>query len=310
MLPLFSNTTRLDKIPIRVSTQAVRHREYFHFHRHIQLCFVLSGKLKHPICENEYILQPGSCTFLLPHIPHVIDSSESEDTPLLAHIWFHENFLNEHGYALSSYGEYANFNGYKIPVVSDFTNHGDAPVQIMHEIINEFSREKSLSFKKMAKLTAELFSLACTEPAINKNDSLFKKQLTKVEAAINHIENHFQEKLSLDDLSEVAGMPRRSFTRQFKCITHLTPLQYILSVRLQKAFQLLKGKEMLFDEIARNSGLGNHTNLARTFVKNLGVTPSQFVDEYIKNTSFPHVQSIYNRYRWLFELQSSFNDKD
>ena len=310
MLPLFNSTAHLDKIPIRVSTQAVRQKEHFHFHRHIQLCFVLSGKLRHPIWKKEYILQPGSCAFLLPYMPHIIDDSESEDTPLIVHIWFHENFLKEYGYNLSSYGEYANFNGYKIPLISDFPEHGDTPTRIIHEMINEFSREKSLSFRRIAELTSELFSLACTEPMVKKSDTLFKKNLTRIETAINHIENHFQEKLSLDELSEVAGMPRRSFTRQFKHITNLTPLQYMLSVRLQTAFKLIKGKDMRFDEVARISGLGNHTNLARTFVKNLGVTPSQFVDDNIKNTTFSHVQSTYSRYKWLYELQSSFTDKD
>ncbi|MBQ2743488.1 MAG: helix-turn-helix domain-containing protein [Oscillospiraceae bacterium] len=302
MLPLFNNTTYLDRIPIRVSTQAVRHTDYFHFHRRIQLCFVLSGKLKHTICGKEYIQQAGSCAFLLPYMPHIIDSSESDDTPIIAHIWFHEDFLKDRGYIFSSYGEWANFNGYKIPVVSDFSDHGDTPIQVMHELINEFAQEKKLSFKKMAHLTAELFSLACTEPITSKEDALFKKQLDGIDSAINYMEEHFSEKLSLDDLCKIAGMSRRSFTSHFKRITNLTPLQYILSIRLQTAFKLIAETDMLFDEVAHSTGLGNHSNLARVFIKNLGVTPSRFAEDYIRNTSHSHTFSTESRYRWLTEL--------
>ncbi len=310
MLPLFNDTILLDRIPIRISTEAVRLKDNSHFHRRIQLCFVLSGELRHTICGKEYIQKAGSCAFILPYMPHIINSIESEDTPLVVHIWFHENFFKEQGYDFSSYGEYANFNGYKIPVVCDFPKQEDAPTQIIHKLINEFAREKNLSIKKLAQLTSELFSLACTEPIVKKSDSLFKKQLAGVEDAINYIEQHFREKLSLDDLCEVAGMSRRSFTYHFKYITNLTPLQYILSVRIQTAFKLIMERTMSFDEIAHITGLGNNSNLTRVFLKNLGVTPSFFVDDYLKNTTFSHAQSTYSRYKWLYELQTAFNDND
>lgn len=308
MLPLFNNTTYLDRIPIRVSTQAVRHTDYFHFHRRIQMCFVLSGNLKHTICGKEYIQQSGSCAFLLPYMPHIIDSSESEDTPIIAHIWFHENFLKEHGYIFSSFGEHANFNEYKIPTISDFPGQGNLPTQIMHALIDEFAQERKLSFKKMAQLIAKLFSLACTEPMTDKADPLFEKQLTGIDRAINHIEKHFREKISINELCEIAEMSRRSFTDHFKRITKLTPLQYILSIRLQTAFKLIMETDMLFDEVAHNTGLGNHSNLARVFIKNLGVTPSRFVEDYIRNTTHSHTFPVERRYKWLAELQSDFTD--
>ncbi len=310
MLPLFNDTILLDKIPIRVSTEAIRLKDNFHFHRRIQLCFVLSGELKHTICEKEYIQKAGSCAFILPYMPHIINSIESEDTPLVVHIWFHESFFKEYGYNFLSYGEYANFNGYKIPVVCDFSEQRDSATQIIHKLINEFAREKNLSIKKLAQLTSELFFLACTEPTLKKNDSLFEKQLTGIEGSINYIEQHFREKLSLDALCEVAGMSRRSFTHHFKCITNLTPLQYILSVRIQTAFKFIMERKMSFDEIAHITGLGNNSNLTRVFLKNLGVTPSLFVDDYLKNTTVSHAQSTYSRYKWLYELQSAFNDNE
>ena len=250
MLPLFNKTTMLDKIPIRVSTESARNEKGpLHFHRHIQMCFVLSGELKHIICGKEYIQRAGSCAFLLPFMPHISDASDSEDTPIITHIWFHESFFKKHGYNLLSYGEYANFNGYKIPVISDFHGQGDTPIQILRQTINEFEREKNLSFKKLSQLTAGVFSLACTVPMEKKVDPLFERQLCGVDAALNYLEDHFHEKLSLDNLCEVAGMSRRSFTSHFKRITYLTPLQAILSIRIQTAFKLIMETDMLFDEI-------------------------------------------------------------
>ncbi len=310
MLPLFNKTTQLDKIPIRVSTESARNEKGpLHFHRHVQLCFVLSGELKHIICGKEYIQRAGSCAFLLPFMPHISDASESEDTPIITHIWFHESFFKKHGYNLLSYGESANFNGFKIPLISDFPGHGDLPIRILREIINEFEKEKNLSFKKLSQLTAKLFSLACTEPIEKKADPFFEKQLLGVNAAFDYLEKHFHKKISLDNLCEVAEMSRRSFTSHFKRITHLTPLQAMLSIRIQTAFKLIMETDMLFDEIAQRTGLGDHTNMARVFVKNVEMSPSEFVEDYVKKIDPSYTVSTYSRYKWLFELKSPFNDE-
>lgn len=309
MLPLFNKTTMLDKIPIRVSTESARNEKGpLHFHRHIQMCFVLSGELKHTICGKEYVQRAGSCAFLLPYMPHISDASNSEDTPIITHIWFHERFLQKYGYDLLTFGEFANFNGYKIPAISDFREQNTRAIQIMREMINEFEQEKNLSFKKMARLTAELFSLACTEPA-EPVDPLFQRQLDGITAAMNHIENHFREKLSLDELCDISGMSRRSFTSHFKRITNLTPLQCILSIRLQTAFKLIMETDLLFDEIANQTGLGDHSNMARVFIKNLGLSPSDFVEDYVRKIDPSYSVSTYSRYKWLFDLKSSFTDE-
>jgi len=87
-LSLYNKTPFLGGLPVRVSTSAIRDKDFSHFHQHIQLCFVLSGELKHGINNKEYTQRAGSCSFVLPYMSHTLDSRSSEDTPVIIYVWF------------------------------------------------------------------------------------------------------------------------------------------------------------------------------------------------------------------------------
>ena len=76
----------------------------------------------------------------------------------------------------------------------------------------------------------------------------------------------------------------------------------MISIRLSKAVSLF-GFELLHDEIARKSGLSNHVNLARTFRKYLGVSPTEYLRNRLIDTSIPHQKSLRERYPFLAEEQ-------
>jgi len=130
MLPLY-NATYFWGLPVRVNTKTIRDRDWPHFHKHIQICFVLSGELKHRINGTDYVQRAGSCSFVLPYTAHTLDSRDSDDTPVIFYAWFDENFLTERGYDLYSYGSgIAHFEGFEIPEFCEL-NDGHRAIDIV-----------------------------------------------------------------------------------------------------------------------------------------------------------------------------------
>jgi len=158
-----------------------------------------------------------------------------------------------------------------------------------------------MSYDTLAALIAKLFELACTEPVKKKSNTLFLNQLAGIRHAISYIVENYPEKIGIDDLCEVADMSRRSFTDHFKAFTGLTVAEFILSVRLFNATQLLFYKDLLYDDVAKQCGLYNQSNLSRVFTKYLGLTPSQYVAQHKIERSILHEISVRQRYNWLFE---------
>ena len=301
-LPLLNHVSFLEKVPVRVSTQAVRDKDFCHFHKHIQLCFVLSGELKHKIDGIDYIQKPGSCAFLLPYMSHTLDALESEDTPIIAYVWFQEDFLTLHGYDFLSFPKkHSHFEGKEIPPIFSFTDNQESATELIREIINEFNKQDMISYDKMALYIAELFRMACHNDNLTKTSISTKRNAEKINKAISYIEKHFPSKITLDELSEISGMSRRTFTSSFKSVTDMTPAQFILSVRISNAVDLIMASETLYDDVARLCGLYNHSNLSRVFVKYLGSPPTKYREERIKNTAVVHQLPMYVRYKWLID---------
>lgn len=94
-----------------------------------------------------------------------------------------------------------------------------------------------------------------------------------------HIEEHLDEKLTLDAISEVAGFSRFHFHRIFNAFVGETLGDHIRRIRLEKvAYRLLHTREPV-TRIALDRGYETPAALTRAFRKQFGKTPTAFRKE-------------------------------
>ncbi|MFI6316561.1 GlxA family transcriptional regulator [Nonomuraea sp. NPDC050556] len=87
---------------------------------------------------------------------------------------------------------------------------------------------------------------------------------------------HLHEPLTLPDLATHAHTSVRTLTRRFHAETGLSPLQWLLHQRIQRARELLETTALPMDQVASHSGLGSADTLRHHLVKRLGLTPSAY----------------------------------
>lgn len=66
--------------------------------------------------------------------------------------------------------------------------------------------------------------------------------------------------------------------KKMKTILNVSPAQYILSLRLKKAEELLKDRNISIEEISRKTGFASHSYFTSCFRKHYGCTPMQYRD--------------------------------
>ncbi|MCY7323926.1 MAG: AraC family transcriptional regulator [Phormidesmis sp. CAN_BIN36] len=98
----------------------------------------------------------------------------------------------------------------------------------------------------------------------------------KLEQAIEYINTHLSENLSLVAIATELEMSQYYFCRLFKRSTGLTPHQYLIQQRVERAKQLLKQPELTIAHIAIKCGFANQSHLAKQFRQHTGLTPKQF----------------------------------
>lgn len=100
--------------------------------------------------------------------------------------------------------------------------------------------------------------------------------LNEIECAIRYFNEHYTEELCMETYAQSLHLSPCWFTRRFKQITKVTPLQYVLSIRLANAKTLLESSDYNVTEVAYAVGFHNPLYFTRLFTKRVGVSPKEY----------------------------------
>ncbi|NET31843.1 MAG: helix-turn-helix domain-containing protein [Cyanothece sp. SIO1E1] len=106
--------------------------------------------------------------------------------------------------------------------------------------------------------------------ADESKDELPRAMLRK---AIEYINMNLNQDLTLPVIAEQVGMSQYYFCRLFKESMSITPHQYVIQQRVERAKQLLKQRELSIADIAFQCGFSHQSHLTRHFRQNTGMTP-------------------------------------
>ncbi|MDF6043022.1 helix-turn-helix domain-containing protein [Streptomyces sp. JH14] len=87
---------------------------------------------------------------------------------------------------------------------------------------------------------------------------------------------HLDEPLTLTDLARHARVSVRTLTRRFHAESGVSPLQWLLHQRIERAKELLETTTLPMDQVARACGLGTADSLRSHVVRRTGLTPSAY----------------------------------
>ena len=88
--------------------------------------------------------------------------------------------------------------------------------------------------------------------------------------------SHLDEDLTIHRLAEHASVSTRTLTRVWRQETGISPHQWLLTARINRARELLETSPLSVEQIAAASGLGSSTNMRARFRDTVGTTPSAY----------------------------------
>lgn len=94
--------------------------------------------------------------------------------------------------------------------------------------------------------------------------------------AINFIHTNFERDISLGDIAKFVFLSPSYFTRAFKEETGMSPINYLLKIRIERAKELLTDTGLKISDIALNVGFSNQQRFNEMFKKFTCLTPLQY----------------------------------
>ena len=157
-----------------------------------------------------------------------------------------------------------------------------------------FHAEKSQAF---ADLLSELYTLAASadyirdmrineklgalltllmEQSWHPEEGALSKKRLELEKVRAFLDEHFTDKITLDELSAQFFINKYYLTRIFKETYGSTISHYVLTKRITRAKQLIRFSGMTMDEIAETVGMNDANYFSRAFRKVEGISPTEY----------------------------------
>lgn len=99
--------------------------------------------------------------------------------------------------------------------------------------------------------------------------------------AFARLETEFAQPFSLDKQARLSGMSVPAYTRKFRLHTGLSPLEYCVSLRMEKVRQLLLETDLPLAEIAFATGFCDSNYLIKMFRQRHAITPARYRRQYL-----------------------------
>ncbi len=103
-----------------------------------------------------------------------------------------------------------------------------------------------------------------------------KEYVQKFNQALEYIDNHYMEDVSLEDVADQIGFSKYHFSRLFKQYTDYTFCDYLTFRRIKVAEDYLASPDYSITEVAMQSGFSSISTFNRLFKQQKGCTPSEY----------------------------------
>ena len=252
--------------------------EQIHDHDFVEILYVIEGTGRHCVDGEEFTVKAGDLLFINYGSTHAfyVDDKLVAYNLMIRVDYFTKNMIKDDNVfymlALTSFEKIQHELNNHGPLVSfDYSERGDL-ANLFNNIEVELSQNelgKSLILDSyiniiLCKLFRKIF--------VKDSD----KDLLIPQDILDYINEHFNEKISLNDLSQRCFYNPAYFSRLFKKAFNMSFTDYIMDIRLKHCCELLKNSDYTIDRIIEECGFSDRNTFYERFKNKYGCTPSEY----------------------------------
>lgn len=281
-MKLIKDSIPLDKkFPFRIFKVTLPKTDYgplyYHWHSYFEITYVEKGRGQYCVNGKEYTMEAGDIIIFNNVEPHGwnLPDSDMKVTVMI----FSPEFVAEklaffdQDYLRPFVERGSNFKN-RIGREEPFSKMIQADIM---EIYKEWEEKKD-GYPLMIKadILRILTILIRTSQDGEKPQALLKEKQTamkRVEEAFTFIDNHYREKITLEQVAASVFMSPNYFSTYFKRVANMSFSEYLIKLRLAKAKNQLRTTDKSVTEIALDCGFHNMSNFYHLYKTHIGKAP-------------------------------------
>ncbi|MCI5857320.1 MAG: AraC family transcriptional regulator [Agathobacter sp.] len=148
------------------------------------------------------------------------------------------------------------------------------------QIILELQLQKKFYKESTQMLFTHIIALVGRhQQELTQNRAFSQNEVTQ---CMYYLREHYRDNINIESYVKGRGYSTSSFFRKFKSHTGMTPLQYLLEIRLSYASKLLESTNLQINEISELIGYDNALYFSRLFHRHIGESPREYRERFRK----------------------------
>lgn len=226
----------------------------------------LSGEGRLQYEGREYALLEGSLFFIHCMKHHEYHTVKGKNWEFL---WLHLNGMNALGY----YEEFVK-NGFRILDIRE----KELTEQTLRRIIAINQKRELTTEVRTSGLIGTLLTELIAQNTAESRQAILIPEF--VRAAEKYLEQHFREKVPLQELADMLHVDRFYLIKEFGRYVGISPHEYQIELRISYAKELLKYSDLSVNEIAYACGMNQTSHFISLFREREHSTPARFRKEW------------------------------
>lgn len=239
---------------------------YKHWHNDLEFLFLESGELTIEIDTTDYIMEQGQCMIINPMTAHAFKSTTAGSV-----LWCARVSLTDMYSCIGSKSKLKELFETTLILVYD-----KKLKELMRKLIYANYREYNDLYAALiaCEMLIEISSnRRCIHSEIYSDPVEISDHIVRMQ---EFIDQNISKGITLSMVADHLGFSSSYCSRYIKQKTNLNYLEYLNSVRMREAENLLRGGEDSVIEVAYKVGFSSIQSFNRTFKKHRGVTPTEY----------------------------------
>jgi AraC-like DNA-binding protein len=271
----------------------------WHYHPELELIHIEQGSGTQFVGDNIQNFQSGDLLLIGPNLPHYWRCDEKyfqRESKLYAQatvVHFSEDIFGKAFLELPENKAISELL-FKAKLGMKLSGEGTEKVkELLLNLLNQTSGNPVISLLQILEMLAH-----CSEVKLLSNTQYQHEYDQYDTDRINQIYqysiSHFQKKISIEEISEVANISPHSFCRYFKSRSRKTYSQFLLELRIGHACKLLSETKLPVAQVCFESGFNNFANFNKYFKVHTGKSPLHYQKEFrkIPISHLPNLSSV------------------
>ena len=234
---------------------------YSHYSAH----FILSGKGTYTCGGKTYSLCAGQGFMIIPDMPNTYTADIDEPWK-----YIYANFCGADDETLV---HSAGLNEDNMIFEFDLTD------DMLHDLTMMHSSSKDQSARGYDVTGYFLLVMSRLVKANTQRNANTNLPQHYVRRAISYIEDNYPEKITVESIAAYVGIDRTGLYRIFKNNLNISPVQFLISYRLERAKAMMEHDNLTISEIAVSTGFFDAAHFTVAFSKKYGISPGRYHTE-------------------------------